>query len=61
MTLMEINMMVEDKDDDNDGILDSRESRDIDEAGYNRLDRDSDGDGCPDTIENNYPDRTMTE
>ena len=47
-----------DKDDDNDGILDSREGNgDIDGDGIpNRLDRDSDGDGCPDTIENNYPD-----
>ena len=47
-----------DKDDDNDGILDSREGNgDTDGDGIpNRLDRDSDGDGCPDTIENNYPD-----
>ena len=47
-----------DKDDDNDGILDSREGNgDIDGDGIpNRLDRDSDGDGCPDTIENNYSD-----
>ncbi|MGB2298812.1 MAG: hypothetical protein ACPH4N_07650, partial [Flavobacteriaceae bacterium] len=47
-----------DKDDDNDGILDSREGNgDIDGDGFpNRLDRDSDGDGCPDTIENNYSD-----
>ena len=47
-----------DKDDDNDGILDSIEGNaDPDGDGIpNRLDRDSDNDGCPDTIENNFSD-----
>jgi len=47
-----------DKDDDNDGILDSVEGNaDPDGDGFpNRLDRDSDNDGCPDTIENNFSD-----
>jgi hypothetical protein len=47
-----------DKDDDNDGILDSIEGNgDIDGDGIpNRLDRDSDGDGCFDTLENNFSD-----